>query len=112
MAYEHDGNTIETTEKGYLVNIEDWNEGLGSVIAAAEDVEMTDRHWDVVKYLRSEFIENRENQPNTRAILKAMAEEWGAKPSQKELYGLFPQDPSKQAGKIGGLPESKRKGGY
>jgi tRNA 2-thiouridine synthesizing protein E len=30
----------------------------------------------------------------------------------KAIYELFPQGPSKQAGKIAGLPESRRKGGY
>jgi sulfur relay (sulfurtransferase) DsrC/TusE family protein len=28
------------------------------------------------------------------------------------MYDLFPGNPSKQAGRIGGLPESMRKGGY
>ena len=30
----------------------------------------------------------------------------------KTLFDLFPGNPSKQAGRIGGLPESRRKGGY
>jgi tRNA 2-thiouridine synthesizing protein E len=30
----------------------------------------------------------------------------------KDLYELFPMQPSKQAPKIAGLPESRRKGGY
>jgi sulfur relay (sulfurtransferase) DsrC/TusE family protein len=31
---------------------------------------------------------------------------------QQTLFDLFPCNPSKQAGKIAGLPESMRKGGY
>jgi tRNA 2-thiouridine synthesizing protein E len=30
----------------------------------------------------------------------------------KALYMHFPKGPAKQAGKIAGLPETKRKGGY
>jgi len=30
----------------------------------------------------------------------------------KTVYDLFPLDPSKQGGRISGLPESRRKGGY
>lgn len=112
MSIEFDGKTIETTEKGYVVNLDDWSEGLAAVIAASESIDLTDRHWDVMNFLRDEYINNRENQPNTRAIIKAMSAAWGEKISQKDLYALFPGDPSKQAGMIAGLPESRRKGGY
>ena len=37
---------------------------------------------------------------------------WGEKIDAKVLYDLFPGDPSKQGGRISGLPESRRKGGY
>jgi tRNA 2-thiouridine synthesizing protein E len=30
----------------------------------------------------------------------------------KALYNLFPKGPAKEAGKIAGLPETRRKGGY
>jgi tRNA 2-thiouridine synthesizing protein E len=112
MAIEFEGKTIETNAAGYLENQEDWSEGLANVIAAEESIEMTDKHWDLLNYLREEFFENRENQPNTRAIVKAMSAAWGEKISQKDLYELFPGDPSKQGGRIAGLPESRRKGGY
>jgi tRNA 2-thiouridine synthesizing protein E len=41
-----------------------------------------------------------------------MSAKWEEKISAKDLYDLFPMQPSKQAAKIAGLPESKRKGGY
>ena len=112
MSYEIDGKTIEANEKGYLVNLEDWTEAVAKGIASAQGVELTERSMDVIAFLREEYIENRENQPNTRAIIKAMSKEWGEKISQKDLYALFPGDPSKQGGMIAGLPESRRKGGY
>ena len=113
MAFEFNGQSIETTDSGYLANHEDWSEDLARAMAEAEEVgELTERHWDVINYLRSEYFENRENQPNTRAIIKAMSEAWGEKIKQGDLYALFPLDPSKQGGRIAGLPESRRKGGY
>lgn len=112
MAFEFEGNTVETSEMGYLINQEDWSEALGSALAAADDLELSERHWDLINYLRSEYYENRENQPNTRNIIKAMNAAWGEKLSSKDLYDLFPGDPSKQGSKIAGLPESRRKGGY
>jgi tRNA 2-thiouridine synthesizing protein E len=42
-----------------------------------------------------------------------MQDKWtGRKVDNKTLFDLFPGSPSKQAGKIAGLPESMRKGGY
>ena len=112
MAFEYDGKTIETTATGYLVDVADWSEGLAEVIAKEEGIELTEKHWDLMNYLRDEYLNNAGNQPNTRNIIKAMGDKWGNKPSQKDLYELFPKDPSKQGGRIAGLPESRRKGGY
>ncbi|MCP3969844.1 MAG: TusE/DsrC/DsvC family sulfur relay protein [Rhodobacteraceae bacterium] len=112
MAIEFEGMTIKTNDNGYLLDAEDWSEALASVLAAQEGIELTDRHRDLVNFLRAEFFENHGAQPNTRAIVKAMSAAWGEKISQKDLYDLFPGDPSKQGGRIAGLPESRRKGGY
>lgn len=112
MAIEFDGQTIDTTATGYLENLEDWSQGLAEHIATEESLELTEPHWDVINFLRDEYINNNQHQPNTRAIVKAMSEKWDRTVDQKELYDLFPGDPSKQAGRIAGLPESRRKGGY
>ncbi len=112
MAIEFDGRTIATTPNGYLVNRDDWSEEVARHVAKLEGIDLADRHWDVLRYLREEFFANNEHQPNTRAIVKAMSEQWDRNVDQKELYELFPGDPSKQAGRLAGLPESRRKGGY
>jgi tRNA 2-thiouridine synthesizing protein E len=112
MTIEFNGRTIATAANGYLENREDWSEDLAGHMAKLEDIELTERHWDVLRYLREEFFGNSEHQPNTRTIVKAMSEKWGAAVDQRELYDLFPGDPSKQASRIAGLPESRRKGGY
>lgn len=112
MALEVGGKTIETTENGYLVNLEDWSEEVAAAIAKEEGIEMTDKHWDIVKYLRDEHFNNAGNEPNERTILKDMGKIWGGKPTSKDMYLMFPQMPSKQGRKIAGLPQSTRKGGY
>ena len=103
---------VELNEKGYIVNAEDWTEEVAKELAAADGLELTEEHWDLINYLRDEFFNNAGNNPNTRTITKDMSKKWGKKISTKELYALFPHDPSKQGGRIAGLPESKRKGGY
>ena len=112
MKVEVNGQEIATTDTGFLTNIEDWTEEVASVIAQQEGIELTQKHWDVINYLRDEFINNKENQPNTRNMIKDMGKLRGEKIDSKALFDLFPGNPSKQAGRIGGLPESRRKGGY
>jgi len=113
MAYEVNGKTLEATESGFLVNLDDWDKDVAEEIAAAEGLALTQDHWDVIEYLRDAYINHNGEQPNNRAILKAMQDKWaGRKVDNKTLFELFPGNPSKQAGKIAGLPESMRKGGY
>ena len=113
MSYEVNGTTIETNEAGYLNDINDWSEDAAKIIAAAEGIdELTEEHWALVNYLRDAYVNENGEQPNNRAINKAMSKAWGRKVDSKAVFLLFPGGPSKQAGKIAGLPESKRKGGY
>ena len=113
MAYEVNGRTLEATESGFLVNLDDWEKDVAEAIAAAEGLTLTQDHWDVIEYLRDAYINHNGEQPNNRAILKAMQDKWtGRKVDNKTLFDLFPGNPSKQAGKVAGLPESMRKGGY
>ena len=81
-------------------------------LAAIEGIELTDKHWDVMNYLRDEYINNGGNQPMERVVLKDMGKKWGSKPTSKELYILFPLAPTKQGAKVAGLPQVHRKGGY
>ena len=107
-----DGKQINVTETGFLVSLEDWNEKIAEVIADQEGIALTQDHWDVINYLRDEYLNHNGNQPNNRTMLKDMSDRWGKKVTSKMLFDLFPGNPSKQAGRIGGLPESMRKGGY
>lgn len=113
MGYEVDGKVLETTDTGYIVNHDEWNQAVGRAIAQTEGLDLTQDHWDVIDYLRNAYFNHNGEQPNNRAILKAMQEKWPERQvDNKTIFDLFPGNPSKQAGKIAGLPESLRKGGY
>ena len=113
MSYEVNGTTVEADANGYLTDINSWNEDVAKAIAASEGIDdLTQEHWDLINYLRDAYINENGEQPNNRAINKAMSKAWGRKVDSKAVFALFPLGPSKQAGKIAGLPESKRKGGY
>ena len=53
MKVEIDGKEIATTDTGFLINLEDWTEEIGKVIAVQEEIVLTQKHWDVINYLLS-----------------------------------------------------------
>jgi len=112
MPIEVKGKTIETDANGNLVNQMDWDEDVARALAAADDLELTQDHLDVIDYLRDEYINNGGNQPMERVVLKEMSKRWGRKLTSKDLYKLFPGAPTKQGNRIAGLPFIARKGGY
>lgn len=103
-------DSVARTANGYLENANDWNEEIAAELFAEEGIDPTSEHWDVVKYVRQETLDG--NEPNERTIMKAMGKLWGRKLSSKLMYEMFPNMPSKQGLKIGGCPQSTRKGGY
>ena len=111
MALEVNGKSIETDGNGNLTDPNSWDEDVARALAAEDGIELTQEHFDVINYLRSEYLDNNE-QPMERAINKGMSKIWGKKVSSKDLYTLFPLAPSKQGNKIAGLPYVARKGGY
>ncbi|MCW8825118.1 MAG: TusE/DsrC/DsvC family sulfur relay protein [Gammaproteobacteria bacterium] len=114
MSIEVNGQTLETTDHGYLVNHEEWNEDVANFLAAEEGVTLDEKAWDIINHLRDEYINNGGNQPNERNMIKHFKGVWTDldKVDSKSLYNCFPRGPAKQAGRIAGLPETKRKGGY
>jgi len=112
MSIEVNGKTIELDSNGNLVNHLDWDEDVARALAATDDLELTQEHFDVIDYLRDEYINNGQNQPMERVVLKEMSKRLGKKLTSKDLYKLFPLAPTKQGNRIAGLPFVARKGGY
>ncbi len=85
---------------GYLKNLHDWNENVAFELACEEGIELSERHWVVINFMREVFNE-KEIAPSIRKLTK----ESGVK--VKELYELFPKGPVKRAAKIAGIPKPK-----
>jgi tRNA 2-thiouridine synthesizing protein E len=109
MGYNINGVEHETDDQGFLLEPV-FDEEAVRVIARAENIELTDAHWEVVNYLRDEYRDNGHT-PSFRNMLKGMAE---IRPEvdSKYLYDLFPVGPAKQGPKVAGLPQPLGKGGY
>ena len=109
MGYLIAGNEMETDPEGYLLE-PDYSEEAVNVIAAAENIELTPRHWEIINYMRDQYREHGHT-PNFRNMLKDVQEFWPEADS-KSLYDLFPTGPAKQGAKVAGLPQPYGKGGY
>ena len=97
-------NSIETDPNGYLLHLDDWTEAVAGSIAADEDIELTDAHWEILHFLREYYLEHGIS-PNVRVLIKLVAKQFGAeKGNRKHLYDLFPKGPSRQGCRIAGLP--------
>ncbi|MDE3172198.1 MAG: TusE/DsrC/DsvC family sulfur relay protein [Gemmatimonadota bacterium] len=89
---------LDLDAEGFLKNPQQWTEDIGREIAAESGIPLTDRHWQVVKFMRDRFLSTG-NAPSIRSLGKESGVEI------KELYQLFPKGPAKLAAKIGGIPK-------
>ncbi|MGF1755102.1 TusE/DsrC/DsvC family sulfur relay protein [Vibrio makurazakiensis] len=102
---EYNGTQIETDAQGYLLDHTQWEEGMISVLAKEEGIELTDAHVEVVLFVRN-FYEEFNTSPAVRMLVKAMEKAHGPeKGNSKYLFKLFKQGPAKQATKLAGLPK-------
>ncbi len=91
-------DTLEFDAGGYMKDWLQWNEDIARAIAAEEGIELTDRHWVVIRFARSVYAEKKDG-PTLRQITKQ------TDVSTKEMYELFPKGPAKMAAMIAGLPK-------
>lgn len=89
---------VAFTADGHLADPSQWSEALGAKIAEAHGVAMSDQHWAIVRFARSDF-ERTGAAPNIRRITQ------GADVQTKDLYALFPKAPARTIAKIAGIPK-------
>jgi len=88
-------------EEGYLVDTGEWNEAVAEQLALAEDVRLTDEHWDVIRFMR-EYYEEHQIAPDARYVIKHLSNRLGAD-ARNALFKLFAYGYVKQACKIAGM---------
>lgn len=102
---ELNGKQYETDQDGYLKNLDDWNEELAVAIAQKDGIELTEAHWEIVRFVR-EFYQEYKTSPAIRMLVKSLGQKFGEeKGNSRYLQRLFPDGPAKQATKIAGLPK-------
>lgn len=102
---ELNGKQYETDQDGYLKNLDDWSEELAVAIAQKDGIELSDAHWEIVRFVR-EFYQEYKTSPAIRMLVKSLGQKFGEeKGNSRYLQRLFPDGPAKQATKIAGLPK-------
>ena len=91
----------ERDAEGYLVEPGNWNEELAHVLAQEENIQLTDDHWDTIRFMR-DYFEEHQVIADARFVIKHLAERMG-KDAQKKLFELYPYGYVKQACKIAGM---------
>jgi tRNA 2-thiouridine synthesizing protein E len=81
-----------------------WDRDSAMRVAAREGIELDDRHWEVITFLRRYYLDHGwPRQP--RVLIREMATAFGEQGGTQYLYRLFPQGPLTQGTRIAGLPE-------
>ena len=89
---------VDVDAEGFLTDPNQWNEQIAAAIAAEHGIELTERHWLVVRFMRDRYLAT-----GSAPSIRALGKESGV--SVKELYELFPKGPAKLAARIGGIPK-------
>jgi tRNA 2-thiouridine synthesizing protein E len=96
-----DGITVDVDDEGFFEHPEQWTESMVPALAKEVGIdELTDRHWQVVRFVRNEYL-TKGTGPTVRLLGKS------AGVSTKELFELFPKGPAKIAARIAGIPKPR-----
>jgi cobyrinic acid a,c-diamide synthase len=102
------GQPVATDVEGYLKNLDDWSEDFARAQAAAEGLELTEAHWQIIQFLRAYYEEHRV-QAQVRAMIQHFTQVWGPElGNNHHLHALFPiGGPQKQGNRLAGLLKTK-----
>jgi TusE/DsrC/DsvC family sulfur relay protein len=92
------GQDVHVDAEGFLTEYDEWDEDLAKVLAANIGIDLTDRHWEVIRFLRADYREQGET-ATTRRVQTV-----GGIPT-REQFVLFPKKPAKKMAYIAGLPK-------
>jgi tRNA 2-thiouridine synthesizing protein E len=95
-----DGHELHVDAEGFLTDLADWDDDVARALAAQIGITLTDRHWQAIRFLRSDYAERGE----TATIRRV--ESVGGIPV-KEQFALFPAKPAKKMAYIAGLPKPR-----
>jgi len=88
---------VEVNAEGYFKNMNDWSPELAHEMATKENIQLTDKHFEVLNWLRAKQAEG--------VALSIRKIGNSGIVDIKQFYGLFPGGPLKISSKIAGIPK-------
>ena len=94
---------LERDNEGFLLDPDDWSQGVARALADEAKLELTDAHWQVIDFIRTSY-EDSQVVPEARKLLRFMKSIWGPEhATRRYLYSLFPTGYGQTACKIAGM---------
>ena len=91
------GLNVDLNEEGYLTDASQWNKDVAAEIAKEEEVELTDKHFELLEFLRKQHGDGVDI--TIRKVGKSGIVDI------KGFYTLFPKKPLKKSSRIAGIPK-------
>ncbi|MCX6241803.1 MAG: TusE/DsrC/DsvC family sulfur relay protein [Bacteroidetes bacterium] len=91
------GISVDVNDDGYMTDRSQWTKDIAKEIAKEEGIELTEKHYQVIEYLR-------ERQAKGESLTIRSVGTSGFI-DIKGFYQLFPGAPMKKAAKISGIPK-------
>lgn len=92
------GRRVHVDDEGFLTEYGEWDEELGRELARQIGIDMTEDHWQVVRFLRDDYQVKGETATSRRV------QTVGGFPV-KQQFTLFPKKPAKKMAYVAGLPK-------
>jgi tRNA 2-thiouridine synthesizing protein E len=90
---------VHVDDEGFMTEYDEWDETLADTLASNIGISpLTEDHWKVIRFLRSDFAEKGETATLRRVSTVGEI-------STKELFTLFPKKPARKMAYVSGLPK-------
>lgn len=108
QTHEIAGRSILRDEPGYLVDPGDWDDEVAKVIAAEEEIELSEDHWAIIRFMRN-YQEEHGVSPDARFVFSFLAKQKKITKNEARtlFFQLFPYGYVKQACKIAGMVQPR-----
>jgi tRNA 2-thiouridine synthesizing protein E len=95
-----ENRTVSVDAEGFLTDYVDWDDDLARTLAHQIGITLTDRHWEIMRFLRQDFADQGETATLRRTSLRCDI-------PIRDLFVLFPGKPAKKMAYIAGLPKPR-----